>query len=92
MPDTTAELILSEVQSLRTDYNAHARETGERLASLETSMRALVGGPGQPGMLAGFQDQLQDLQRWRWKMAGITTGVATVVSGIVTTIALLLKV
>jgi hypothetical protein len=85
-------LIAEQQRELNSAFNAFAQATGERLASLETSMTALVGGQGQPGMMAGFQAQLLDLQRWRWKMAGITTGVATVVSGIVTTVGLLLKV
>lgn len=84
-------LILAEVQSLRADYNVNARETGERLASLETSMTSLVGGDGQPGSLSRVQDDVKDLQRWRWRMVGITTGAATVVSGIVTTVAWLLR-
>ena len=86
----TLSLILSEVQSLRADYNANARETGERLASLETSMYSLVGN-GQPGRITILEQRLDDLRRWHWRMVGIATGVATVVSGIVTTVALLLK-
>jgi hypothetical protein len=86
----TLSLILAEVQSLRADYNTNARETGERLSSLETSMTSLVGN-GQPGRITILEQRLDDLRRWRWRMVGIATGVATVLSGIVTTVALLLK-
>lgn len=87
----TLSLILAEVRELRADYNTNARETGERLASLETSMTSLVGGDGQPGALSRVQDDVKDLQRWRWRIVGIAVGVATVMSGIVTGVALLLK-
>jgi hypothetical protein len=84
-PDT-ADLILSELRELRSVVN----EARERLASLETSMYSLVGN-GQPGLIAKLQEDVRDLQKWRWRMVGIVTGVATVMSGIVTTIGLLLK-
>jgi len=88
-PDTL-NLILSEVRELRADYNTNARETGERLASLETSMYSLVGN-GQPGRITLIERTVDDLRRWRWRMVGIATGVATMISGIVTGAALLLK-
>ena len=34
--DDTLSLILAEIRELRSDYNDHARETGERLAAVET--------------------------------------------------------
>jgi hypothetical protein len=86
----TLSLILAEVQSLRADYNANARETGERLSSLETSMTSLVGN-GQKGRITLIEERVDDLRRWRWRIVGIATGVATVMSVIVTTVALLLK-
>jgi len=81
------ELIVSQQREL----NAAFGKFGERLASVETKVTLLVGGDGQPGLFSGLLDDVKDLQRWRWRVAGIATGVATVVSGIVTTVALLLK-
>lgn len=86
MQEETLQLILSEVREL----NTHARETGERLARLETSTYSLVGN-GQPGRITLLEDKVDDLRRWRWRMVGIATGVAALMSGIVTTIALVLK-
>jgi hypothetical protein len=86
----TSDLILAELRELRSDYNTHARETGERLASLETSMYSLVGN-GQPGRITVVEQRVDDLRRWRWRMVGIATGVATVLSGIVTTVAWAVK-
>jgi hypothetical protein len=86
----TLSLILAELRELRSDYNANARETGERLSSLETSMTSLVGN-GQPGRITLAEEAIKDLQAWKWRIFGIATGAATVVSGVVTTLAWLLK-
>jgi len=90
MQDNTLELILSELRELRSDYNANARETGERLAAVETNITLLVGN-GQPGRMTLAEQSIKELQAWKWRIVGIATGVATVMSGIVTGVALLLK-
>jgi hypothetical protein len=74
-----SELILAELQSLRADYNEHARDTGERLASLETSMKALIGN-GRAGRIELLERAVEALQQWRWKVVGIATGVSGLVS------------
>jgi len=85
------ELILTQQREM----NAAFGKFGERLASVETKVTILVGGDGQPGSLSSsigiLQDDVKDLQRWLWRVVGIATGVATVMSGIVTGVALLLK-
>jgi hypothetical protein len=83
MTHDNSDLILSELRELRADFNHNARETGERLASLETSLYSLVGN-GQPGRMTLAEEAIKDLQSWRWRMAGITTGAATVLSGVIT--------
>jgi len=80
------ELIVSQQREL----NAAFGKFGERLASVETNVTLLVGN-GQPGRITILEQRVDDLRRWRWRMVGIATGVATVMSGIVTTVALLLK-
>ena len=77
----TLSLILAEVRELRADYNANARETGERLASLETSMYSLVWN-GQPGRITLLERTVQFLQQWRWWVIGAAAGVSGVVSAI----------
>ena len=74
-----SELILTELQSLRADYNEHARDTGERLASLETTMKALIGN-GRAGRIELLERAVEALQQWRWKVIGIATGVSGLVS------------
>lgn len=74
-----SDLILAELRDLRRDFNENARATGERLASLETSMYALVGN-GQPGRITLIERAVEKLQQWRWKLVGIATGVSGIVS------------
>lgn len=75
----TQELILAELRELRADYNVHARETGERLAKLETSMYSLVGN-GQPGRIALTERTVAKLQAWRWRVVGYSAGVSAAIS------------
>jgi hypothetical protein len=77
--DTTQDLILAELRELRADYNAHARETGERLSALESQMHTLVGN-GQPGRIALLESAVNKLQLWRWWLIGMSAGASTVVS------------
>lgn len=51
------------------------RLIGERLAKLETHMESLVGN-GQPGRLTVVENKVSELQRWRWRIAGIATGLS----------------
>jgi hypothetical protein len=69
MPDTN-EIILTELRELRSDYNTHARETGERLSRLENQMYSVLGN-GQPGRIALLERAVEGLKQWRWKMAGV---------------------
>jgi len=78
---TTLDLILEEVRSLRTDYNAHARDTGERLSALEMGMHDLRGN-GQPGRITLLEDAVEKLQQWRWWLIGAAAGVSGMVTGL----------
>ena len=73
--DERLDIILQELRDLRTDYNDHARETGERLSTLESQMKSLVGN-GQPGRIAGIEAAIQKLQEWRWWQLGAAAGVS----------------
>lgn len=80
----TVDLILNEVRELRGDYNKHARDTGERLASLESQMYSLCGN-GQPGRIALLETAVEALKRWRWYLAGMGTasvGLGTIAGGL----------
>lgn len=70
----TQDIILAELR-------AHALSTGERLSALETSMRTLVGN-GQPGRITQIEDAVKGLERWKWKVLGISTGGSAVVSAV----------
>lgn len=70
----TQDIILAELR-------AHASSTGERLSSLEAKMTMLTGN-GQKGRVAEIEDDVKELQRWRWKVLGISTGGSAVVSAV----------
>jgi hypothetical protein len=53
MPDSTQDLILDELRLLRESFNSFARETGERVATLENDVHGLVGN-GQPGRVSAL--------------------------------------
>jgi hypothetical protein len=78
MPDYTQELILDEVRALRADFNNYARETGERVATLESHVHGLVGN-GQPGRMALLEAAVEKLSQWRWWLVGVAAGSTSVV-------------
>jgi hypothetical protein len=76
MPEIpTSDLILIELRDLRTDFNENARVTGERLASVETSMNALVGN-GQPGRITNIETDVDTLKGWKESLVGLWALVA----------------
>jgi hypothetical protein len=81
MPDSTQELILDELRALRSDFNTYARDTGERVSSLETEMRSIVGN-GQPGKLALLETAVDALKQWRWWLIGAAAGGGGVISAL----------
>jgi hypothetical protein len=81
MQDATQDLILEELRALRNDFNTYARDTGERVASLETDMHALVGN-GNPGRVALIEASVAKLSQWRWYVIGTAFGGGTVVSAL----------
>jgi hypothetical protein len=84
MPDTTTlDLILAELRELRSDYNDHARETGERMSALETQLKYNITGNGQPSRLQLLERAVEQLQAWRWRVVGIATGASSTISLIV---------
>lgn len=72
--DNSAE-ILKEVQALREDFSKYCLATENRLTKLETLVGPLFDN-GQPGMLTGFRKDIGDLKAWRWKIAGLCTGLS----------------
>jgi hypothetical protein len=75
--DDLSSVILSELRALRDDFNEHTRNTTERLTKLETQMYAIVGNGVRLGQA---EEDIESLKQWRWRMAGITTAVSTVIS------------
>lgn len=81
--DNLATVILSELRalrddlaSLRGDLNNHTNQTTARLTKLDTQMYSLVGN-GKPGRVGVAEEAIDSLKQWRWRMAGITTGIST---------------
>jgi hypothetical protein len=79
MPDSTQDLILTELRSLREDFHSFARETAERVSSLETEMHSLIGN-GQPGRIALLERAVSKLSQWRWWVIGAAAGGSGVIS------------
>jgi hypothetical protein len=79
MPDSTQDLILGELRALRSDFNTYARDTGERVSSLETDMHDLKGN-GQPGRVALLEAAVDALKQWRWWWIGAAAGSGGVIS------------
>lgn len=73
----TSDLILIELRDLRTDFNENARVTGQRLASVETSMTALVGN-GQPGRITNIETDVDTLKGWKQGLVGLWALVAAI--------------
>lgn len=62
---TDLQLILGELRTI-----------GERLAKVETHVETIVGHT-QPGRLTLVENKVAELQHWRWRIAGIATGLST---------------
>ena len=76
----TADIILAELRELRSDYNEHAKATGERLSKLETQMHDLLGN-GNPGRLRRLEIVVEHLQAWRWYLLGAGAAVSALITG-----------
>jgi hypothetical protein len=87
MDDKTAQLLLqefrafrdSEFREFREDVSAWKQESGERIATLETQVKDVVGN-GQPGRMTLAEQAIAALQRWRYWVLGGAAGVSGVVS------------
>lgn len=73
------EVILDEVRGLRTRFDVHSADTGERLSILETHMEGLVGNH-QPGRLTILENKVAAIQQWRHYTTGIYIGVSGLIS------------
>lgn len=83
MTDNTLQtVILEEVRALRTRFDVHSQDTGERLATLETHMESLVGNT-QPGRLTLLEAKVAAIQQWRHYTTGIYVGISGLVSAAV---------
>jgi hypothetical protein len=86
MDATIEQLILDELKELRDDLRdfrgevaGWKAESGERLATLETQVKDVVGN-GQPGRMTIAEEAIGALQRWRYWVLGGAAGVSGVVS------------
>jgi len=81
MSDVLSSIILEEVRALRSRFDVHSADTGERLAKLETHVESLVGDT-QPGRFTVLENKVSDLQHWRFTATGIYIGVSGLVSAL----------
>jgi len=66
-------------QQHRADFNTYARDTGERVAVLETDLHGLMGN-GQPGRVPLPESAVAKLSQWRWWVVGADAGRGGVVA------------
>ena len=81
MIDSTT-LILEELRALRADFNNFARDSGERVSSLETDMHDLKGN-GQPGRVGKLESAVLSIKQRMWWAIGATAGASGVISVLV---------
>ena len=81
MPDST-QILLDEMRSLRADFQNFARDTGERVATLETHVHSLVDN-GQPGRVTLLERSVQGIKQRMWWAIGACAGASGVVSVLV---------
>jgi hypothetical protein len=72
------DLILSELQALRKDFNKYARDMESRTTAIETQMYSLMGN-GQPGRIAIIEKAVERLNRWRWWLVGVAAGCSSLI-------------
>lgn len=60
----------TEWREFRESVSAWQQGTGERVATLETLVKDVVGN-GQPGRLTNVESAVSGLQRWRYWLTGI---------------------
>lgn len=72
--------VVTELKELRGDFNKFARDTGERVSSLESQVRYGVTGNGQPSRLQVVEERVESLSRWRWWVVGCAAGSGAVIS------------
>jgi hypothetical protein len=72
------DLILSELQALRKDFNKYALDMESRTTALETQMHSLMGN-GNPGRMALVERAVEMLNRWRWWVLGCAAGCSSLI-------------
>lgn len=75
MDPSTSDIILEEVRELRTVVVDAKQEIGERLATVETHLYGLVGN-GQPGKISDIEDDIKELQRFKYWLLGSAATVS----------------
>jgi hypothetical protein len=67
---STGQMLLDEFRQFRRDLGEWQRETGERLARLETEVKSGISGNGQPSRLKMVEGRVDALEHFRWYLAG----------------------
>jgi hypothetical protein len=69
MNDSIGAVLLEEFRAFRADVNSWKLETSERLATLETQIKDVVGN-GQPGRLSQVEKKVSQHSRLIWIASG----------------------
>jgi hypothetical protein len=87
MEELTAQLVLQEIRGVRDDLQAFKNEVsewkqelGERVASVETTIRPAIQGNGQPSRLSAVETRVTALEKMWWKAIGAAVAVWTILT------------
>ena len=81
MDATIEQLILQELQEIRTDLKQFRTDTAERVSALEVKSKD-ISGNGQPGRMKLVEDAVDSLQRNKYWVMGVAAGVSGVLSAV----------
>ncbi len=74
----TERLILEEIRAFRSEVNEWQQSTGERVSSLESQMKSGVTGNGQPSRLQRVEEDIEELQGFRYWLLGASAVIAAI--------------
>lgn len=81
MPETIAEIVLTEVRQLRGDLCRWQLNMEGRLSSAETTIEAgLIGNPSAPSRMLTVENKVDDLRRKQWFTSGAVAAASSVLT------------
>jgi hypothetical protein len=74
-------LVADELRALRSDFQEHARATGERLSAIETSLKPLLPN-GRPGKIAEIEASIHKLENGKYWLMGFAAAIGGMTSAV----------